>query len=157
MHVDRREQQPCAERAGFLFRHACARNAFYHCDACGKAICEEHVEFVDPVELQAMVGSERPLKTGGGNRADSCISCAKKLAKGERSSVRQSRNVDDPYWYSDTHYPGYATYGPGCWGAAYAGAAVGQSLHDPNDFTEADAGAVRAEGDGSFETDASGS
>ncbi|HEX8822555.1 MAG TPA: hypothetical protein VF794_21695 [Archangium sp.] len=71
-----------------------------------------------------------------------CIECARTAAPTEPSG-------DDPYFYSSYYYRNYGFYGHGAWGS--------QDLHDPNDFTEADGEALRADRPGDFEEDMSGS
>lgn len=157
MRLDQLKRTPCTERSGFLFSHACSGIAYNLCDACRKAVCEEHLQSVDVEELKAQGLFEPAALPPNADRAEVCTSCAKKLARNERSSTHRYRRDDDPFWYADTYYPGYHTYGPGHWGAAYMLSGHRGHTHDPNDFTDADAGALRADGDGNFEMDASGS
>ena len=152
MHLELHQRTPCAERAGFLFRHACPYDAVSSCDACGKNVCQDHVQQVDPAELTTLANRGADVRATG--RAEVCLACAKRLGENERSSVHRNRDDDDPYWYSHSYYPGYYLYGPGHWGSAFGSH---DASHDRNDFTEADGSALRADGDDAFEHDASGS
>lgn len=153
MRLELHQRTRCAERAGFLFRHACPYDAISSCDACGKAICQEHVQQVDPAELKNRAKLDDGVRATG--RAEICIACAKQLGQNDRSSVHQNRDDYDPFWYSHSYYPGYYLYGPGHWGSAFG--SHDAAAHDRNDFSEADGNSLRADGDDAFEHDAAGS
>lgn len=80
----------CQERSGFLFAHACDREAVASCASCGKMVCHEHL---------------RPGTT--------CVSCAKRAGVADpQHRVGSSRGPydNDPYWYASSYYMGYHYY-----------------------------------------------
>ncbi|MAD80759.1 MAG: hypothetical protein CMJ50_07950 [Planctomycetaceae bacterium] len=123
----------CNEKSGFLFSHECFRSPIGNCSSCQKPVCEDHSHAFDGNVL--------------------CTSCAKKDRKrrGRDETGRQygpSRHYDDhdPYFYGGYYY-----------GATYYDSYHhhGSSVHDPHDFTEADAESLASEGDEGFESDMS--
>jgi hypothetical protein len=111
----------CKEKSGFLFSHACKRDAISNCAKCGKAICEEHThEF----ENQLL-----------------CTSCVNRNLK-RRESREDRVHYHDPYFYWYGRYHGYGYYGPGSWGYRHHV----HHYHDRDDFTEADGQSLNEEG-----------
>ena len=105
----------CGETSGFLFKHDCGREAAANCHLCGKAVCALHT------------------RTAEGQIF--CITCLKRWLEGrpeeEKQQVLQQQaqqqaaqqpsqqpayysspwyTYDDPYWYTDYHYPHYHHY-----------------------------------------------
>ena len=119
--------QQCAERAGFLFKHACKKAGVLQCGQCGKHICHEHATKAE------------------GNRMV-CVSCLKSTG---RSGY--SRHRHNPYFYGYNHYNGWGSY------RSRRHHHHDHRDHDADDFTEADGGATEFEGDEGFETDMEGS
>lgn len=141
---------PCAEKQGFLFKHACEFDAVTACTRCSKAICDDH-SHADP--------------TGEGDLAQRkmvCTTCVKTLGvKQGRRNARHGRGPrggrgyqtvvfydSDPYFYDDYYYEGYGDYDAG-WYDSYEG---GEDF-DPSDFTEADGESFAEVGDEGFEDD----
>ena len=118
---------PCAERSGFLFKHACKRPGVMQCSQCAKQICHEHT-------------------TKGQGNTTVCVSCLKSTGK---SSYGSSSHRHNPYFYGYNHYDG--------WGSSRRYHNRQHDDHDSGDFTEADGGATEYEGDEGFETDMEGS
>ncbi|MFH1747791.1 MAG: hypothetical protein ABIG44_12215 [Planctomycetota bacterium] len=117
----------CQERTGFLFSHNCDCLAAYSCASCGKEICDRHMH-----------------ETESGTM---CTTCAKATRRASREPI------DDPYFYSGSYYRGYGRYQPGFWGYHHYHHHHVSDWHDRDDFTEADAESVQAEGDEGFEQD----
>lgn len=118
----------CNETAGFLFRHECYRPPRGACAECDKPICDEHQKEVEGQVL--------------------CVKCARSnlgvgRARGRRSPY-YGNYYYDPYFYGGYHYQGYhddwRRRGP---------------LHDPHDFTDADAESLLNAGDQDWEDDMS--
>ena len=146
----------CEERAGFLFKHACDRLPAHVCGKCNKSVCNEHSKLNDQNQLI-------------------CVTCTKqqsKLVRQQGQPGYYDRYDDDPYFYGDRRYRGYGNYSGGYWGGYMIGSMGSShhhtsyssgghtsgesdesSLHDPDDFTEADGGATETEGDADFEQD----
>ena len=150
MNLESNERTACQERAGFLFRHACDTPAASRCDLCGKRICTAHTQRVERHRLGA--DAALPRLQGQQGPLDVCTGCA------QRRRLEPARNSsywdDDPYWYSRWHQPGYDRYGVP---DSIASTHSPHSSHDPQDFTDADSGSVRGEGDAGREHDISGS
>lgn len=127
-------QNQCAEKAGFLFSHACDKAAQWQCGRCQKMICEDH-----------------SFRAQNETLCTACTKADEKKAK-QQSGAMSGRYRDDPYFYSTYHYHGYGYYGRGSWGydSYYA---YGSGYHDGNDFTEADGAALAHEGDEAWEED----
>jgi hypothetical protein len=169
MQIQGLNRLPCEEKTGFLFSHNCQEMAYHRCDACGKAVCEKHMQWADTAELTAlnMLNPNQPRPVT--DHASVCVTCAKRLGKNRSSSVHRYRKPDDPFWYSDMYYPGYAFYGPGSWGHAYISGVSNlgdastmpppttRPAYDPNDFSDADSVPLEKEDDANFEMDKSGS
>ncbi len=73
----------CQERSGFLFSHDCDLPAIASCEKCARRICSAHQRFA--------------------NGRSMCISC-------ERALGRTEEDRDDPYFYADTHFPGWSRW-----------------------------------------------
>jgi len=128
----------CNERSGFLFSHNCDRFDTSRCIHCEKPICEEHTT---------------PTVEGA-----VCTSCAKNdvghveeetdnsYPGGRRQ--RHSHDHYDPYFYGGYYYSDYGRYHGRRWGHQHH-----NSLHDDNDFTEADSESLSHQDNEDFESD----
>ncbi|MDA7541201.1 hypothetical protein N8639_00005, partial [bacterium] len=146
------DQTVCNETSGFLFKHRCSNRASLNCKKCNKPICGEHSRTADT--------------------AIRCIECAKKKSQGDQSRNLDNSNVDhrgydnDPYFYGHRNYNGYGAYygyqhyygnhyggHTGRHTGDHTGSIAHSQMHDPNDFTEADAESLQDEGMEDFESD----
>jgi len=102
----------CQETSGFLFSHTCGEVAMRCCEKCNKEICDRHTVRA----VQAEYGKEQIL----------CTTCARQsstVTQGRGPQRTSDRYYDDPYFYTDDHYPNYQM--------------------DRDEFTDADEAALR--------------
>lgn len=78
----------CGETTGFLFSHACGEISLHICTQCQKPICMHHTVVCEEGTLCTTCAKSAPSRTGASRTND-----------------------DDPYFYSDTYYPGYRRVG----------------------------------------------
>jgi hypothetical protein len=100
----------CAERSGFLFAHDCDQPAFAACDTCGKGICALHQRFVDARSV--CVTCLRDVQAGRGptpEQQDPTAATAA-VAAGAAGSRPPYNRDEDPYFWTDTHNPGWSTW-----------------------------------------------
>ncbi len=98
----------CGETAGFLFHHDCGREADANCHLCGKFICRMHTRVAE-----GQIFCIACLKRYLADRPQA----AEQQVQQPADAAQQARQApyaaspwyvyDDPYWYTDTHYPRY--------------------------------------------------
>lgn len=138
----------CQDRTGFLFAHDCDRQADDACAECERAVCSEHGHWIEEKTLCTPC-AKRHDKRG----PDRGHARGRKGRTGRRGREDEHDHDDpwysSPYFYGYSHYYGFGSYRHGHWGSEY--------VHDPHDFTEADAGSLTGEEGAGFEHDVGGS
>lgn len=147
----------CQETSGFLFSHQCDRFAVQPCVRCGKWVCGDHNHEGPDGAICTTCAKREPPPAADPQAAEQLPpgdpSDPQRRAAAARGAARPYR--DDPYFYGPYWYPGYGYYGGSRYRSSRTSDTSGTSGagNDPHDFTEGDAGSLRQEEDGSFETD----
>ena len=98
----------CGETAGFLFHHDCGREADANCHLCGKFVCRMHTRFAEGqifcITCLKRYLAERPAAEQGPEQP-----AQQAAEQAQQPSYRSSPwyTYDDPFWYTDRHYPHY--------------------------------------------------
>jgi len=136
----------CGEISGFLFKHACKREAVDTCADCDKPICGRHAKKSNEGGVLCVLCTKSQLDK----------SAPAQPAQGRRHRSRWDDDHDwhdDPYFYGETWYHGYGSYRRGSWGHQHYHA----GHYDGDDFSEADGAAFANQGDEAYEQDMGGS
>jgi len=109
----------CGETAGFLFHHDCGREADANCHLCGKFICRMHTRVAEGqifcIACLKRYLADRPAAAE--QQIQQPAQAAQQQIQQPAQAAQQARQApyaaspwyvyDDPYWYTDTHYPHY--------------------------------------------------
>lgn len=102
----------CAETSGFLFHHDCGREADATCQLCGKFVCALHTRTAEG-QILCITCLKRFLKDRGtppGQQPAQPQQPQQPARQGLQEAAYYSSpwyTYDDPYWYTDRHYPSY--------------------------------------------------
>lgn len=98
----------CGETAGFLFHHDCGREADANCHLCGKFICRLHTRTAE-AQIFCITCLKRYLADRPAEAQQAVQQPAETAEQADQRSYRSSPwyVYDDPYWYTDRHYPHY--------------------------------------------------
>lgn len=96
----------CSETAGFLFQHDCGRTADANCHLCGKGICAMHTRTTEG-QIFCITCLKRYHKDRQLAPEQAAAAAAVPQAQQARYGATPWYTYDDPYWYTDHHYPRY--------------------------------------------------